>query len=109
MNCADCRDNLAACIEGQLDSELAHECFAHLSLCAECRAEYAAIAQLQGQLVESGRSAAGVTMVGPVMRQIRELERKPENDTLMNKLLSRWGLGWVRRRDWPRWWSWPWS
>lgn len=93
MNCAECRENLVACVEGQLDSALARACKAHLSHCADCRAEYAAIAQLQGQLVESGRTAAGISLVGPVMRQIRQAEKKPETDTLMHKFLLRWGLG----------------
>ncbi len=55
MNCAECRDNLVACLEGLLEAEPARHCQAHLQSCADCRAEYAAIARLQQRLAASGR------------------------------------------------------
>ena len=54
MNCAECRENLVACVEGLLDREESLQCQAHLEICAACRAEYAAITRLQRQLVARG-------------------------------------------------------
>ena len=47
MNCAECRDNLVACLEGLLEAEQSRECQAHLESCAACRAEYGAISRFK--------------------------------------------------------------
>jgi len=39
MNCAECRDNLVACIERLLDPEETLQCRTHLDACAACRTE----------------------------------------------------------------------
>jgi outer membrane lipoprotein-sorting protein len=94
MNCAECRDNLVACIEGLLGHEESLQCQAHLETCAACRAEYAAIAHLQQQLVARGQAAAGLSIVEPVMRRVLQEQTKPERNTIMSLLLKhRWGLG----------------
>jgi hypothetical protein len=93
MNCAECRDNLVACLEGLLDDEPARQCREHLESCAACRAEYAAITRLQERLAASGRAAAEVSLVGPVMRRVRQEQTKKERSTIMSRLFTRWGLG----------------
>ncbi|MGD0017179.1 MAG: zf-HC2 domain-containing protein [Verrucomicrobiia bacterium] len=94
MNCAECRDNLVAYIEGLLEREESLQCEAHLETCASCRAEYAAIAKLQQRLVARGRAAAGVSIVEPVMRRVLQQQTKPERNTIMSLLLKhRWGFG----------------
>ena len=93
MNCAECRENLVACVEGLLEDEQSRHCQAHLEGCADCRAEYAAIAALQQQLAASGRVAAEVSVVGPVMRRVRQQQTVKERSTIMSRLFTRWGLG----------------
>ncbi len=94
MNCAECRDNLVACLEGLLDNEQARQCQAHLETCAACRTEYEAISRLQEQLAARGRVAAEVSLVEPVMRAVRQQRSKPERTTLMSKLFKNlWGFG----------------
>jgi outer membrane lipoprotein-sorting protein len=94
MNCAECRDNLVACLEGLLEAEPARQCQAHLERCEACRLEYAAINRLQERLVARGRVAAEVSLVEPVMRAVRQQQIKPERTTLMSLLFkNRWGFG----------------
>ena len=92
MNCAECRDILAACVEGLLDEEESLQCQAHVNACAECRAEYRAITRLRQQLLARGSAAARVAMVEPVMRRV--LKKEPERITMMSLLLrNRWRFG----------------
>jgi len=94
MNCAECRDNLVACLEGLLEAEPARECQAHLASCEACRAEHAVLGRLQERLAARGRAAAEVSLVEPVMRAVRQQQIKPERTTLMSILLkNRWGFG----------------
>ncbi len=94
MNCADCRDNIIASVEGLLDHDQSLQCRAHLESCPQCRAEYEAMSGLQGRLLARGQAAAGVRLVEPVMRRVRAEQFKPERETLMSKLLQhRWGFG----------------
>jgi len=94
MNCAECRDNLIASIEGLLGHEESLQCQAHLETCAACRAECAAILRLQHQLVARGQAAADVSIVEPVMRRVLQEQTKPERNTIMSLLLKhRWGFG----------------
>lgn len=93
MNCAECRENLVACEEGLLDREESLQCQAHLDACAACRAECAAIARMQQRLVASGQATAEVSLVEPVMRRVRAIQIEPKRNTIMSKLLTRWGFG----------------
>ena len=94
MNCAECRDNLVACLEGLLDAEQSRQCQAHLESCEACRAEHAALGRLQGRLAARGRVAAEVSLVEPVMRMVQQRKIEPERTTLMSLLFkSRWGFG----------------
>jgi hypothetical protein len=93
MNCAECREQLAALSEDLLAGAERRECLAHLEMCAGCRAEYEAVASLQKRLAVRGRAAAGAGLVGGVMRRIRK-ETQPERETIMSKILKhRWGFG----------------
>jgi hypothetical protein len=94
MNCAECRDNLVACLEGLLEAEPARQCQAHLESCAACRSEHEALSRLQKRLVARGQVAAEVSLVEPVMRAVRQQQNKPERTTLMSLLFkNRWGFG----------------
>jgi hypothetical protein len=94
MNCAECRDNLVACLEGLLEPELAGQCRAHLETCAACRAEHASFSQLQARLVAAGRLAAEVSLTQGVMQRVQRVQTKSEGMTIMSKLLKhRWGFG----------------
>jgi hypothetical protein len=94
MNCAECRDNFIASVEGLLDQDQSLQCRAHLDTCPQCRAEYEAMSRLQQCLIARGHAAAGVRIVEPVMRRVRAAQFKPERETLMSKLFKhRWGFG----------------
>ena len=94
MNCAECRENLVACVEGLLDREESLQCQAHLETCAACRAEHAAITRLQRQLVARGQTTAEVSLVEPVMRRVLQEQKKTERETIMSTILKhRWGFG----------------
>jgi len=94
MNCAECRDNLVACLEGLLEAEPSRQCQAHLESCADCRAEYAAISRLHERLAARGQVAAEVSLAEPVMRAVRQRQIAPERTTLMSILFkNRWGFG----------------
>jgi hypothetical protein len=93
MNCAECRDNLIDCAEGLLDGGQELQCRAHMETCADCRAEFQAIASLQKRLVTRGEAAAGVNIVEPVMRRVL-VRKTPERESIMSKILKhRWGFG----------------
>jgi hypothetical protein len=94
MNCAECRENLVACLEGLLDAEQSRQCQAHLESCEACRTEYAALGRLQKRLTARGRVAAEVSLVEPVMRVVHQRQIEPERTTLMSLFFkSRWGFG----------------
>ena len=52
-----------------------------------------AIAGLQQQLVAKGRTAAEVSLVVPVMNEIRRQGTPVEERSILSKLFTRWGLG----------------
>jgi outer membrane lipoprotein-sorting protein len=93
MNCAECRENLVACVEGLLDPEESLQCQAHLETCAACRAEHAAITRLQRQLVARGQATAEVSLVKPVMQRVHAIQTERERNSIMTKLFTRWGFG----------------
>ena len=94
MNCVECRDNLVACAEGLLEADQSLQCRTHLEGCADCRAEYEAIACLQEKLIASGRSAAAVSLAGPVMHRVLQARKEPHWIQIMSTLFkNRWGLG----------------
>jgi hypothetical protein len=93
MNCAECRENLVACVEGLLDREESLQCQAHLETCAACRAEHTAITRLQRQLAARGPVTAEVSLVNPVMRRVQAMQTERERNSIMTKLFTRWGFG----------------
>jgi outer membrane lipoprotein-sorting protein len=93
MNCAECHENLVACVEGLLDREESLQYQAHLETCAACRAEHTAITRLQQRLVTRGQAAAEASIVAPVMQRIRAVQPERESNSIMSKLFTRWGFG----------------
>jgi outer membrane lipoprotein-sorting protein len=93
MNCAECRDNMVACIEGLLEPETARQCRSHLETCADCRAGFASMENLQQRLIARGRTAAEVSMVAPVMRRVHGIQGEKERESIMSILFRRWGFG----------------
>ena len=92
MNCAECRDQLVACLEGL--GESAGLCEAHLESCPACREEKDALARLQTRLVTAGRTAAEVSIVFEVMQAVQNQQKKSEKVTIMKRIFQyRWPLG----------------
>jgi hypothetical protein len=93
MNCTECRDLLVALSENLLNARDQQECRAHLEVCAGCRAEYAATAQLQRRLAAHAQWAAGVNLTAGVMERISG-KQTTYWDIIMNKLnRHRWSFG----------------
>ncbi|HSU55615.1 MAG TPA: hypothetical protein VLT36_16285, partial [Candidatus Dormibacteraeota bacterium] len=91
MNCAECRDEMAACLEDLLDAGEAKRRQLHLQNCAACRAEFAAFRSLQQLLRASAATAADVALEHSVMQRIRQ---RTERTSIMRTLLKyRWGFG----------------
>ena len=93
MNCAECRENLVAAVEESLEPEVSRQHEAHLEGCAECRAASVSVRRLQERLIASGRAAAQVSIVEPVMLRIRRSQTQPRKDTLLSRMMRGWGLG----------------
>lgn len=93
MNCAECRDNLVAYIEGLLEEEELLRCRTHLESCADCRSEHEAFARLHQKLDACGRTVADVSVVQPVMRRILQNQPETEREPIMTRIFRRWGLG----------------
>ena len=80
MNCALCKENLAAYVERLLDQPTADQMEWHLSTCAACRAELETVRRLGDRLASSAGTAAEVSLEPLVMdeiirRQALELRR----------------------------------
>jgi outer membrane lipoprotein-sorting protein len=96
MNCTECQENLVAGLEGLLRPEQTVQCRAHLESCPECRAEYAAMEGLQQELVSHGHRAADVSVVVPVMQEIRRKQFQSSVwtwEALKVRVFTRWGFG----------------
>ena len=70
MNCAQCRDNMIAYVEGLLDESSSTAFEAHLAECADCRAEMDEIISLQQRLVQAGQSPPSASLEAKVMNTI---------------------------------------
>jgi hypothetical protein len=70
MNCAECRDNLVAYVEGLLDGEVGGEVERHLKDCPACRAEAAEVTRLRDRLRANGRALAGGSLQAAVMARV---------------------------------------
>jgi outer membrane lipoprotein-sorting protein len=92
MKCSECRDNLVAHAEGLLDPEESLQCRSHLEACADCRAEYASITNLQHRLIDGGREAAKVSLIDAVMLQIQAVPQNTKRETTMKRFFSGWGF-----------------
>ena len=88
MNCAECRENLVAYLEGLVEAEQSRQCQAHLENCEACRVEHAALGRLQARLAARSRVAAEVSLVEPVMRAVHGKQIEPERTTLMTLFQS---------------------
>src|SRR5262245_2011514 len=92
MNCAECRDELVACLEGLGESK--GLCQSHLESCPDCREEYGALTDLQSRLVTAGKAAAEVSLVFDVMQAIQNQQKKSEKVTIMKRIFQyRWPIG----------------
>jgi len=92
MNCTECRDTVAADLEGLLAAELARQRREHLAACETCRAEDAAVRRLHERLAAGARDAQ-VSFVAPVMREVLRIQAEKERQSLMIKSMIRWVLG----------------
>lgn len=92
MNCAECRDTMAAALEGLLEPELARQRQKHLAACEACRTEDAADRRLHERLLAGARSAP-VSLVASVMREVQRDQAEKERKAIMIKSAIRWVLG----------------
>jgi len=97
MNCIECQESLVDHQEGLLDVTKRNEVDEHLAGCPGCRAEYAAVGQLQLELAARGKAAAGVSVVNRVMSQIRASQQpapeEAERHALGRAGFWRWAMG----------------
>jgi len=70
MNCQECRDNLAALLEGLAEAEQEGRMQEHLRVCAACRAELAELKELRGRLLDDAGALSRAEMQQEVMDRI---------------------------------------
>ncbi|MHC4398488.1 MAG: zf-HC2 domain-containing protein [Planctomycetota bacterium] len=70
MNCSQCRERLAAHLEGLADRADASRIESHLADCPACRAELDQLEQLVGQLADHASSASADSLDAHVMHRI---------------------------------------
>jgi hypothetical protein len=70
MKCAECRDELAAYIEGLLDAAQRTQIEAHLAECSSCQAELHEVRELTARLAREGLAAPPVSLETQVMDRI---------------------------------------
>jgi hypothetical protein len=70
MNCQECREELAAYLEGLLVETCRGQFEAHLAECPHCRIELAAVRELTVRLAGDGLAASPVSLASAVMDRI---------------------------------------
>jgi hypothetical protein len=85
MNCAQCREELVAHVEGLPGESAAGEVAAHLESCAACRAEHVEAVRLQERLLRAGRPGLQVSLEAPVMDRIVRQQAFTLRRTTMRK------------------------
>ncbi len=70
MNCAECKENLVAYLEGLLAEDQKHAVTEHLKDCHLCQAEVKQLTNLQERLVSNGRAAAQSDLENEVLNRI---------------------------------------
>jgi hypothetical protein len=70
MNCHECRDELAAYLEGLVDKAGRSQIESHLAGCPTCRTELTEVQQLTARLTRDGLAAAPVSLEAAVMDRI---------------------------------------
>jgi hypothetical protein len=70
MNCTECREQLAACLEGLLDTSTRSQFDSHLAECAACRTELDEARQLAARLSRAQAAVPSVSLENAVMDRI---------------------------------------
>ncbi len=70
MNCAECRENLVAYLEGLLAEDQKHAVTEHLKDCHSCQAELKQLTNLQERLVGNGKAVNQGDLENEVMNRI---------------------------------------
>jgi hypothetical protein len=70
MNCAECKENLVAYLEGLLAEDQKHAVTEHLKDCHLCQAELKQLTSLQERLVSNGKAAAQSDLENEVLNRI---------------------------------------
>ena len=70
MNCAECKELLAAFIEGLLDEPQERSILSHLNCCQTCRAEADQLTNIHDRLVANGKNLAKNQLEDKVLNQI---------------------------------------
>jgi hypothetical protein len=93
MDCAECREHLAAYVEGLLDAQCERELRVHLKSCPACRAEAAEHEQLQRRLSANGAALATRSVESAVMNRIARGQVKPKRRIVMRRTYGTIGVG----------------
>lgn len=99
MNCAECREQLVAYVEGLLDEPERQVLDDHVQDCAACRGELDAVTQLHERLVTGGKAYANEEAANVVMTRIlreqqfklRRVHQARDRIALRRLIMSRFG------------------
>lgn len=93
MNCNECRDNLAACVEGFLDDETRLRMEEHLGRCPACRNELADCQGLHEQLISRSGTLQRVALEDRVMNEVQTRRNIQSRRSTMFKRYARATIG----------------
>jgi len=95
MNCAECREELVAYVEGLSSAQSRQNVTRHLEECAACRDELAELTGLRDRLVEDGQAVGHRSLETPVMDRIVREGTFKLRTFQMRKRYGRAGVGLV--------------
>ena len=104
MNCQECRDELAAYIEGLLDETQRNQMEAHMAECSNCQRELQEVRELMARLAREAIAAPPVSLENAVMERIISEQALQIRRLKMRRRIrsagDRWGAG--HRGPYPR-------
>lgn len=92
MNCSQCREELAAYLEGLLDETCQSQIEAHLASCPTCQAEYESVRQLTDLLASAASVLPAVALETAVMDRIVQEQARELRRLKMRKRLRTLGI-----------------
>lgn len=92
MSCQECREELAAYLEGLLDETCRNRIEAHLAECSDCRVEHTAVQELMVHLTRDGLDMSPVSLEATVMDRILHQQALELRRLKMRKRLRVMGM-----------------